>query len=468
MQRLPLRERVVCTLLVLSVTLGSLMDLGGVTTSEREVVLVLLFIGAILALPGDRLQTTGGRAAAVCAFVGCTAVSYLRFALAPIPPLSGRVLTGLAVMLIVITGFALCMLLAPADLATRRRRLLCALFAPGCFVALNLGLYIFGFHLPVAHAEVKLNDGTAQLLGLIGIHTARVDTLPLNPGLNGSGEVAALTLVICAVLARYNRSWLRVASLACVLVSIITILLTDSRGPIAYAMLALGIVAFLPRLAKRAVAFVPMLLPIWPAIILFVASHLGSLSEKLNRNPGKGSFETATGRSEVWSIVVKFLSHPHVEDIIGYGAYGQVRSGVSYQYAYLFTFREHPEFSNVHNIALQAILDMGYIGLALFLWFLVVAINSARVSFERTRTPESLALLSALIAISLFGASEALPGLNSGMPLLVSAILLACAAIRLQSARLSRSRLSSGSSAAGGQKTNIRPTSVAPRVIAHR
>lgn len=430
-RRLSMRERAVCALLVLSVSLGNLLNLSGVTTSQRVVVLVVLLVGVIMVLPGGGLRTTVGRAVAVLAFVACTVVSYLRFAVNPIAPISSRTMFGLALMLTIVTAFAFCALLAPADALTRRRRLLCALFSPVCFATLNVGLYIVGFHFPIvqSEAELKVKNGSAQLLGFIGIHTTRA-TLPLSPGLNGAGEAAALTLVICAVLAYRSRGRLRWISILGVMVGIVSVLLTDSRGPLAYALLALIILLSLPRWAKRAVAIVPILLPITPAIILFVTSHLGSLSESLNRNPGKGSFETATGRSTIWSIVAQFLSHPHAEDLIGYGAYGQVRSGVGYQYAYLFSYKAHPEFTSVHNIALQTILDMGYIGLALFLLFLVVAINSARVAYQATGTPESMALVGALIALSLFGASEALPGL-AGVYLLVSAVVLACAAIRL-------------------------------------
>jgi O-antigen ligase len=196
-----------------------------------------------------------------------------------------------------------------------------------------------------------------------------------------------------------------------------------------YALLALVIMAVVPRWARRAVVILPILLLSAPAIILFIVGQLGSLSSTFSRNPG--DFVTATGRSKIWSIVGQFLSHPHVEDLIGYGAYGQVRSGVSAQYAYLFHI-EHPEFVSAHNIALQTVLDMGYIGLAVFVFFLMVVINSARASNQKTDTPESAALLAALIALSLFGASEALPGL-AGIYLLVSLVVLACAAIRVQS-----------------------------------
>jgi O-antigen ligase len=339
-------------------------------------------------------------------------------------------------MLIIVTAFALCALLAPADAQTHRRRLLCALFSPACFVVLNLGLYVVGFHFPATQAESAENNGSAQLLGLIGIHTTRA-SLPLSPGLNGTGEAAALALVICAVLAHGRQGRLRLLSLGGVAVSLVTVLLTDSRGPMVYALLSLMLLTLLPKAAKRVVAIVPLLLPISPAIILFVVGHLGSLSESLNRNPGKGSFETATGRSEIWAVVGRFLSHPHVEDLFGYGAYGQVKSGVGYQYAHLFKYKANPEFTSVHNIVLQTILDMGYVGLVLFLCFLVVAISSARVACEKAGTPESSALLVALIALSLFGASEALPGL-AGIYLLVAVIVLGCAAIRLPAAVISR------------------------------
>jgi O-antigen ligase len=461
--RLPLREKTVCALLLLCVSLASLMNLGGLHTSEHELVLVVLFVGLILALPGGRLRTTPGRFMVVCAFVACTVVAYLRFAAAPIAPFSGRILTGLALMLMIVTAFALCALLAPADAITRRRRMLCALFSPVCFAALDLVLYIVGFHFPAAQSEIKGNNGSAQLLGLIGIHSPRV-SLPLNPGLNGTGESAALVLVICAVLAYRSRGSLRWISGLGVLVGLVSVLLTDSRGPLAYALAAVLILILLPRWAKRVVAAVPILLPLAPAIILYVVGHLGSVGETLNRGQGNGSFVTATGRSKIWSIVVEFLSHPHAEDLIGYGAYGQVRSGVSSHYAYIFRYQEHPEFNSTHNIAFQTILEMGYIGLGLYLLFLVMAVNSARISHQRANTPESAALLGALIALSLFGASEALPGLAGGIPLLVSLILLTCIAIRGPASTLSGMK-SGARLVAPDLARGSSPTSTAPQAL---
>ncbi len=426
-RRLPVRERIVCAILLLSVTLGSLMNLGGVTTLQRALVLVVLIVGAILALPGGRLRTTFGRATAVCAFVACTMVSYLRFAVAPIAPIGSRTMIGLALMLMIVTAFALCTLLAPAETHTFQRRLRCALFSPVCFVALNLGLYIVGFRFPVTQSEPRGNNGSSQLLGLIGVHANRVN-LPLNPGVNGGGEIAGLAFVICVVLAYRSRSKLRRVGIVGAFVSLVTVFLADSRGALIFALLALALVAVLPRWTRRVVVVVPALLPIAPAIILFVLRQLSSFSASLSRS--QGDFVTATGRQAVWSGVLGFLGHPHVQDLIGYGAYGQARSGVGFQYSYVFPDVLNPQFESAHNIALQTILDMGYLGLAVFLVFLMASINSARLLNQRMRTPESTALLAALIALSLFGADEALPGLT-GIYLLISVIVLACAAIRV-------------------------------------
>jgi O-antigen ligase len=430
-RRLPMREKIVCGVLVLSATLGSLMNLSS-TTTQRAVVIVVLALGALLALPGGPLRTTPARAVAVWAFAACFVISLLRFAAAPIEPVSARTMLGIALMIVAATGLAFCALLAPADRSTRQRRLRCALYSPVCFVAIDLALYVIGFSFRSDAGQTPTNDGSAQLLGLIGIHTSRVNDLPLSPGSNGTGEAAALAIVICAVLAYRSHGRQRLVALGGVLVSIPTILLVDSRGPLAYALLALIMLILLPRWARRAVAIVPMLLLVAPAIILFVVGQLGSLSSVLSRNQGNGSFLTATGRSKIWSIVVHFLSHPRAEDLIGWGAYGQIKSGVAAQYVYLFRYTEDPEFTSVHSIALQTILDMGYIGLAIFVVFLMVVINSARVSYEKANTPESAALLVALIALSLFGSSEALPGL-AGLYLVVSLLVLACAAIRAQS-----------------------------------
>jgi O-antigen ligase len=425
-KRLPVREKIVCAVLLLSVTLGSLMNLGGVTTLQRAFALGILTVGAILALPGGSLRTTLGRAAAVCAFVACTVVSYLRFAAAPVTPIGSRTMIGLALMLMIVTALAMCALLAPADELTRRRRLRCAIFSPVCFVAFDLGLYIIGFSFPVVQTETK-NNGASQMLGFFGVHATRAN-LPLNPGLNGAGAMGALALVITIMLTYHGRGRLRQISIAGVLASLATILLVDSRGPLIFAVISLVLVAILPRAARRGMVVLPLILPIAPAIILFALGKLGGLAPSLSRS--QGDFITATGRQAVWATVTRFLSHPHVQDLVGYGAYGQVKSGVGSQYAYIFPYSLYPWLSNTHNIALQIILDMGYLGFVVFLIFLMVAVNSARRTDQSNMTPESAALLTGLVALSLFGADEAIPSIE-GIYLLVSVLVLACAAIRV-------------------------------------
>jgi hypothetical protein len=417
------RECFVRLLLVLGVTLGSLVDLSGVDTPERVFVLLVMLAGVAAAMPGGTPKVTGARAMALWLFVTLTAVSYVRFGLAPIAPFTSRSIYGLAAMLVLATGFAYCALLAPMSPALQRTRRRCALFGPVVFTEVNLLLYVGGFKLPTDATQGTTTANPAEILGWLGIHANRV-SFPLSPGVNGAGVAAAVSLVICVLLTRgAQRSTCR-WPLAGAVASLAVILLADSRGALVFAILAVVLSSIHVR--RAAARVLPVTLVFAPAIILFVVGHLGSLTPTLSRTPG--DFVTATGRETIWDNVVRFLSQAHVQDLFGYGAYGQTRTGIGWQDAYLFPGQQYPEFFSVHSLALQTILDSGWIGLGVLVWFLSVALSAAlRADWER-RTPESVALLGALMMLVLGGSDEALPGV-AGFYLMISLVTLGTAAM---------------------------------------
>jgi O-antigen ligase len=426
------RERTIRFVLLWSAVLGSLVDTGGVTTDERAAALIVIAIGVVAALPGG-LRTTMGAAVALWAFVLVTVASYLRGVVQPLPLLSARVMLGLAIMLFLVALLGFFAMLAPMSEATRRARLRCVLFSPVVFTMLNLALYLVGFHLPTTTALPASgsppSNGAAEVLGLLGIGASRA-SLPLTAGIDGAGAIAALSLVVCVFLAGRNgppRS--RRFALAGLVCSIVTILLVDSRGPLVWAVIALALMAALPWL-RRGIGALPLALPFAPAIILFVLGKLGAFSATFSRGTSTTTdFVSATGREQVWSIIINFLSHINGELIYGWGAYGQARSGVSYRYAYLFAGQPNPQFFSAHNVVLQIILDTGLIGLVFFLWLLVKAISGAFAAYQASGLPESKALLGGLIVISLLGSDEAVPGVAT-ISLLILLLLMVCAAIR--------------------------------------
>ena len=81
---------------------------------------------------------------------------------------------------------------------------------------------------------------------------------------------------------------------------------------------------------------------------------------------GEQSTGSLSGRPFIWSIIFISLSQFQPQHLVGFGAYGQVASGVSLQYAFLFP----PTLigASAHNTLLQLVLDTGYLGAALYLF----------------------------------------------------------------------------------------------------
>jgi hypothetical protein len=419
------RERFVRLILIADVTLGSLVDLTGISTPARGAIIAVMLVGVVAAFPGGEPRITGPRSLALWAFVTVTAISYLRFALDPIAPVTARSLYGLFAMLILSAIFAYCALLAPATRSLQRQRLRCALYAPVVFVEVNLILWIVGFSLPTDITQSSGGPNTSEMLSLIGLHVTRVN-FPLSPGINGAGSIAAVALVICSrLLLGRQRDERRRPIVVGIAASIATIALADSRGALVFGIVALGLSSVSLR---RWATAMPLALPLAPAIILFAVGRLGSLTPSLSRQ--QGDFVTATGRETIWDNVVRFLGHPHVQDLVGYGAYGQTRTGIGWMDAYLFPGVQYPQFNSVHSLALQTILDTGWIGLAVLIWFLVVAFSSAYRTASGQRSLESGALLGALMALMLIGSDEALPGIG-GFYLVIALVTLGTAGMRV-------------------------------------
>ena len=428
--RVGIRERTVRLVLLWSAVLGSLVQLGGVTTQERVGALVVLAIGVVAAVPVGQ-RATMGRAVAVWAFVLVTVVSYLRLVVQPLALVSVRVMLGLAVMLLLVALIGYFAMLAPMSETTRQARLRCVLLSPVVFTVANLALYLVGFQFPASVAQPGSvpTYGAAEMLGLVGINVARATTFPLIASVDGTGAIAALSLVVCVLLARRNgRVRLRRFALVGLASSVVTIMLVDSRGPLVWALIALALMAALPWL-RRGIGALPLILPLAPAIILFVVGKLSALAPVFSRGVNTNDFATASSRQEVWTAVINFLSHLNGQFIYGWGAYGQVGSGVGYSYAYLFPGVPNAQFYSVHNVSLQLVLDTGVIGLAVFLWLLVTAINGAYATYRASRSPESRALLGALIVLGLLGGDEAVPGI-AAISLLVALVLMGFAASR--------------------------------------
>ncbi len=398
-------ELIVRGILLLSVTLGSLALLGGVSTSQKIAAALVLAVGIVATLDTRVYwpRATAWGAGLLIGFVGLTAIALIRYHLDPLQPV-GNVYLLEAVTLILLVTFLFAALAACRD-ETAGPRLACAVFAPVVFVLANVGLYALGWDFTGAVDEETVN-GQSTMLGYAGIAFDRT-SLPLAVGLNGGGSLGAVSMVVGGVFARlgFTRN-LRLAGWAGVLGGLAVVLMVDSRGPLLFALLTLVALALLPRWSRRGLAWVPFLLPLAPVAITWALAQLGSAASSVSRD-GTDAL-TATGRTRVWDAAFDYLGQFRVEDLYGYGTFGQVKTGLSLEYMNIFT-ADNRRFASLHNAILQNVLDMGYIGAAAFIGLLAVAIITAARRYEVTGQPEALAALGMVIVIGLIGATEPIP-----------------------------------------------------------
>lgn len=316
--------------------------------------------------------------------------------------LGGSQALGLALAFVVIPVFGTTLVTSARNARELRSRLIAVALSPAVYVAVNLVLLqIVG---EPANEFTRIAQGTpAEMLGLIGISATRV-LFPLSRGVNYFGAVAAAGLASSVLMLARNVVDRRAAAVAAA-VCAGGLLATDSRGAL---LIAVGVIlAFVLATRIRASRGIAVILPVAPVAIAIILGIVANSGSAFGRS---GSVVSSTStRLQMWHSALGVLSHPSLNQIIGYGANGQITSGASLHYAYLFTYLEAPASVPVHSLLLQTGLDAGYIGLlALAAVFGVAAVRLERAGRTRTRTAIP-SLLAILVILFLNGATEALP-----------------------------------------------------------
>ena len=234
------------------------------------------------------------------------------------------------------------------------------------YAGVNLLLYLAGVQNDALNAQYLAAREPGLMFRLLGLDVTRVP-LPLSGGINTAGLQVASGLALGAGLVRVGvdrgtRRWALVLAVS----SLLCILIADSRGGMLGALAGAGAV-FAPRALKRQAKWLAWAVPALPLLLIFV---LGALSNEpwlggLSR-AGASSVGALSGRPLIWGSILVFLSTFQPVQLVGYGAMGQIGSGVSARYAVLFaTDYASPLDAGAHNSILQAILDVGYIGAAI-------------------------------------------------------------------------------------------------------
>lgn len=308
-----------------------------------------------------------------------------------------------AVSFAVVAVFGVTLLTSTRNQVELWSRLVAVALSPAAYVATNaVLLQLVG----EPATEYAVAQGTpAKLVEFLGLTATRVQ-FPLAGGLNSFGAVAAAGFAAAMLLLLRTSVDRRLSALAAA-ICLYGVFATDSRGVL---LISLGIIlAFVLARRIRATAGIAVLVPASPAL---VAIGLGLLSNYgVTSALSRSDYDVATGngRLQIWQGVWETIDQPSLQLAIGYGANGQITSGASRHYAYLFSGAPLPDIYSTHNLVLQTILDTGYIGLIAIV--VVVVVSSLRLERAARLSPSSPApaLLAILAVLFLNGATEALP-----------------------------------------------------------
>lgn len=309
------------------------------------------------------------------------------------------------------------------DRRQRERRLTAICLAPGIYCVANLALHFAGFS-PVQAASVALG-GQAELLSTVGISATRVQ-FPLSNSINNFGVVAAAGFAAALLLAvRATGIRLRVTAGVVSLLSLYCLALSDTRGALITAILVTVLVGarWVKRWYLAAIA-----IPFMPLIVISGLSIVGASSASSSLSRSAGDVSSGNGRLDIWRGAWETIRVPHVEWLIGYGAGGQITSGASLNYAYIFNGQPDPVGAHTHNLAIQTVLDTGYIGLALLVSVLVCALVQLARRFRSRESWPAAAALTIIVVITLSGATEVTPTYIARDALLVSLLVIGAAA----------------------------------------
>jgi exopolysaccharide production protein ExoQ len=212
------------------------------------------------------------------------------------------------------------------------------------------------------------------------------------------GKSMALAAMVFFILAASSRSYRWLLWVGCA-VALVLVLLSESKGALVLLLIFVPLWPMYKALRWRYTAAVPFLI----ALVLLGSGAMILLlinAESVLAALGKNT--TLTGRTIVWSAVLDMIrERPWLG--YGYGAFWRGSEGPSA----LIPLITGAEFSNAHNAILSVWLDLGLLGVSVFLlslsWAILRAIKCARF----TTTADGLWPLTYLTFYTLNGVMEA-------------------------------------------------------------
>jgi len=235
------------------------------------------------------------------------------------------------------------------------------------FALLNLLLWSIKYH-SIEVEEISM--GSAVLLSNLGVVIDRV-VFPLGFGVNNYGTLIGAILILAINSFIFLKNFKVVHSVV-IATCFLTLLLLDSRASLISSVLITAICIYIYKSNSISIIKLIPYIALFGPVLYMVAIPLLSQSTMMS-GIVRNSEELATGNSRffIWGIALNELSNFKVEHIFGYGEYGHFKSGASLIWSSFFGDYEKNELKSPHNTILSIVFDYGYVGLILYIYFLV-------------------------------------------------------------------------------------------------
>lgn len=276
------------------------------------------------------------------------------------------------------------------------------------YLGVNVIFQLFGL---TNQTENYLRAYDAVMLSLLNIKCSRI-YYPLSEGINAFGMVGGAGFVISAaalidIVKKKSKDILGWV-IACfgVGISLLIVLTTDSRGALLFLLITAGITLLLPKIAKA--TYVGLLLLIQPAILFLKGGFLQNLA--ILAPLIRFGTDVLSGRTTIWQSAIRPLFEFKWIHLVGYGLYGQQKSGIVSAYKDLFVSYVYTNEISLHNFSLQMIYDLGYIGLlVVFLLLFFISKNLVKQIKSHPENREKMQAISIMIYILLIGSVSVIP-----------------------------------------------------------
>lgn len=251
--------------------------------------------------------------------------------------------------------------------------------ALGIYVILNLLLFLVG--ITGENIYVSGEYGNNEILSFFSIYIQRV-LFVLAPNLAYYAMTSGVLVLISLSLFIKEKNYTNITLL---ILGTISILLTDARGPVFALLLFIIIILFFKKLFIR---FSTLLTLFLITSVFFYTGIIEFLNNYYDLDSvARENSSLLSNREIIWETFFQKYDPSLFNLCFGYGNVGQLSSGISAHYSYLFSRWDNALQISLHNSSLQTLVDIGIVGLT-FWTIVLISINRKMIHHYRSTKME--------------------------------------------------------------------------------